>query len=130
MSCADACSSWKQLRPERQRLDAALRASETRYRRLFETAQDGILLLDAATGQITDVNPFMVKMLGYSRAEFVGKHLWEIGPFKDAALTILSRLLHESRRLYGAHNWSGVKPNFGSHVDSSSPVCVSARKKI
>ena len=70
---------------ERQQLDAALRASETRYRRLFETAQDGILLLDAATGQITDVNPFLVKMLGYSHAEFVGKHLWEIGPFKDVA---------------------------------------------
>ena len=70
--------------------DAALWASEMRYRRLFETAQDGILLLDAATGQITDVNPFLVKMLGYSHAEFVGKHLWEIGPFKDVAETELA----------------------------------------
>ena len=60
---------------ERQQLDAALRASETRYQRLFETAQDGILLLDAATGQITDVNLFLVTMLGYSHAEFIGKHL-------------------------------------------------------
>jgi PAS domain S-box-containing protein len=70
---------------DRRQLDAALQVSETRYRRLFETAQDGILLLDAATGQITDVNPFLVTMLGYSHAEFVGKHLWEIGPFKDVA---------------------------------------------
>ena len=69
----------------RQRLDKALQVSETRYRRLFETAQDGILLLDAATGQITDVNPFLEKLLGYSHVELIGQHLWEIGPFKDVA---------------------------------------------
>src|ERR1700689_1536996 len=61
----------------------ALRASELRYRRLFETAKDGILILDAKTGQITDVNPFLVDLLGYSHDEFIGKPLWEIGPFKD-----------------------------------------------
>ena len=64
---------------------AALQDSETRYRRLFETAKDGILILDFGTGQITDVNPFLVEMLGYTRSEFVGKKLWEIGPFKDTA---------------------------------------------
>jgi len=56
---------------------------EIRYRRLFETATDGILLLDAETGEITDVNPFMVKLLGYSQDEFLGKKLWDVGPFKD-----------------------------------------------
>jgi len=60
-----------------------LRTSETRYRRLFETAQDGILLLNAETGQITDVNPFMVEMLGYPREHFLRRRLWEIGPVKD-----------------------------------------------
>jgi diguanylate cyclase (GGDEF)-like protein/PAS domain S-box-containing protein len=60
-----------------------LQASEVRYRRLFETAKDGILLLDADTGRITDVNPFLQDMLGYSHAEFLGKALWEIGPVKD-----------------------------------------------
>ncbi len=70
---------------ERQQTQAALQVSETRYRRLFETAQDGILILDADTGQITDVNPFLIKMLGYSHAEFLGKRLWEIGSFKDIA---------------------------------------------
>jgi len=64
-----------------------LRTSETRYRRLFETAQDGILLLDAKTGQITDVNPFMVDMLGYPREHFLRRELWEIGPVKDEALS-------------------------------------------
>ena len=62
---------------------AKLKASEVRYRRLFETAKDGILLLDADTGRITDVNPFLEDMLGYSHSEFIGKALWEIGPVKD-----------------------------------------------
>jgi PAS domain S-box-containing protein len=69
---------------ERQRAQHALQVSEVRYRRLFETAQDGILILDADTGQITEVNPYLVKMLGYPQAEFVGKKLWEIGTFKDS----------------------------------------------
>ena len=63
--------------------EEALKSSETRYRRLFETAQDGILILDAETGQISDVNPFLVEMLGYSHEDFLGKKLWEIGAFKD-----------------------------------------------
>ncbi|MEO8435450.1 MAG: PAS domain S-box protein [Pyrinomonadaceae bacterium] len=60
-----------------------LRDSEMRYRRLFESARDGILILDADSRQITDVNPSMVELLGYSRDEFLGKELWEIGLFKD-----------------------------------------------
>lgn len=63
--------------------DQKIRTSELRYRRLFEAAQDGILILDASTGAITDVNPFLIKMLGYSRAEFVEKKLWEVGAFRD-----------------------------------------------
>src|SRR5512140_2773770 len=70
---------------ERKRIEDALKASEIRYRRLFETAKDGILILDADTGRITDANPFLQKFLGYSRAELLGKMLWEIGPFKDIA---------------------------------------------
>ena len=61
-----------------------LRTSEIRYRRLFETAQDGVLILDAVTGRITDVNPFVVELLGYSRGELLGKELWEIGLLKNA----------------------------------------------
>ena len=63
--------------------DGAIKESETRYRRLFETAEDGILILDGNTGEITNVNPFLMKMLGYSREEFLGKKLWEIGSFKN-----------------------------------------------
>ncbi len=60
-----------------------IQTSELRYRRLFEAAQDGILILDAETGMITDVNPFLIKLLGYSREEFLEKRLWEVGAFKD-----------------------------------------------
>ena len=56
---------------------------DIRYRRLFETAQDGILILDANTGAITEANPFLTKLLGYSREELVDKQLWEIGAFTD-----------------------------------------------
>jgi PAS domain S-box-containing protein len=63
----------------------AILASERRYRRLFETAQDGILILDADTGQVVDANPFMKDLLGYSQEEFLGRKLWEIGPFKGSA---------------------------------------------
>ena len=60
-----------------------LAVSEARYRRLFETAQDGILLLNANTGKITDVNPYLLKMLGYPKDDILGKNLWQIGVFKD-----------------------------------------------
>jgi len=65
-------------------VDDALKDSEIRYRRLFESAKDGILLLDAVTGQITDANPFITNLLGYSYLEILGKKLWEIGLFKDS----------------------------------------------
>jgi len=68
---------------ERKRIREALKASEIRYRRVFETAKDGILILEADTGRITDANPYLQELLGYSRAELLGKMLWEIGPFKD-----------------------------------------------
>lgn len=68
---------------ESRRASVTLKSSEERYRRLFETAQDGILILDAQTGKITDVNPFLTDILGYSHAEIIGKRLWELGVFKD-----------------------------------------------
>ncbi|MEI8381836.1 MAG: PAS domain S-box protein [Planctomycetota bacterium] len=66
-------------------IELALMDSEIRYRRLFETAKDGILILDTASGRITDANPFMSELLGYSHEHFLGKELWEIGLFSDKA---------------------------------------------
>ncbi len=62
--------------------EEALRVSERRYRRLFEAARDGILILEVDTGTISDVNPFLTEMLGYSHTELVGTPIWELGPFK------------------------------------------------
>jgi PAS domain S-box-containing protein len=65
------------------RTEQALRASELSYRRLFEAAKDGILILETDTGRISDVNPFLVEMLGFSHGELVGTPIWELGPFRD-----------------------------------------------
>ena len=70
---------------KRRQAEQALQSSEIGYRRLFEAAKDGILIIDAATGKITDVNPFLLELLGYSRAELMGRHLWELGFFRDIA---------------------------------------------
>ena len=63
----------------------ALQESEKRYRRLFESARDGILILDADTGKVVDVNPFLLQLLGYSYDAICGQHIWELGVFKDIA---------------------------------------------
>src|SRR5687767_5572774 len=80
-SSADLLAAVKNnLRPEYRkgdgnetRTEQALRASELRYRRLFEAARDGILILDVDSGRITDVNPFLVELLGFSHHEMVGQ---------------------------------------------------------
>lgn len=64
---------------DRVQAEMALKVSEIRYRRLFESAQDGILILDGKTGYITDTNPYIQNLLGYQREELIGKNLWEIG---------------------------------------------------
>jgi len=68
---------------ERVESRAAMRASEIRYRRLFEAARDGILIVDPETRKITDANPFMTELLGYPHEELLGKELWQIGLLKD-----------------------------------------------
>jgi len=61
------------------------KASEEKYRRLFESAKDGILIMNAHKGIIEDVNPFLISFLGYPAEYFIGKELWEIGLFEDVA---------------------------------------------
>ena len=72
----------QQREAERQSANDALKASEMRYRRLFETAQDGILILNADTGQIDDVNPFLTDLLGYTRGAVAGKQTLGDRPFQ------------------------------------------------
>src|SRR5476651_2159547 len=61
----------------------SLRQSEIRYRRLFEAAHDGVLILDSVSRKITDANPFMSHLLGYRHEELLGKELWEVGLLRD-----------------------------------------------
>ena len=79
-------NSLKTLNIDNSKLKIAeeiLLASEIRYRRLFESAKDGILILDAETGMINDANPYLIELLGYSKEQFIEKEIWKIGFFKD-----------------------------------------------
>ncbi len=67
----------------RHQAESQLVASELRYRRLFESAKDGILILDAETGMVVDVNPYLIERLGFTREQFLGKKIWELGFFRD-----------------------------------------------
>jgi PAS domain S-box-containing protein len=68
-------------------VEEQLKLSEIKYRRLFEAAQDGIILIDPTTERIIDANPYLLNMIGYSLREVVGKALWEIGFFRDKQAT-------------------------------------------
>ena len=68
---------------EQRTAESVLKASELRYRRLFESAKDGILILDGEAATITDANPYIAELMGYSKDQLIGKELWQIGLFKD-----------------------------------------------
>lgn len=87
---------------ERHKIDKKLRLSEIRYRRLFEAAHDGVVLIDPGTCKIIDANPFMTHMLGYSRDELIGKELFEIGLLADEAASkaMVEELKRSSRIRY------------------------------
>ena len=72
-----------QIDDRRERLELSFAASELKFRRLFESAKDGILILDGESGTITDANPFLLDLLGYTHAEVIGKQIWEIGLLGD-----------------------------------------------
>jgi len=77
---------WQQqirLYNERYKMSEVARASDARYRQLFDTTRDGILILDAGTGTVVDMNPFMIELLGFSHEALLGKKIWELGFFKD-----------------------------------------------
>jgi PAS domain S-box-containing protein len=84
----------------RAKHESALRVSEIRYRRLFESAKDGILILDAETGKVVDANPFICELLGYPQEKLCDKELWEIGMFHDKAANQRAvKVLQENRYL-------------------------------
>jgi len=99
----------------RTKINDPLRDSEVRYRRLFETAKDGILLLDADTGCITDVNPFLEDLLGYAHTELLGKALWEIGPVKDISAS-QEAMRHLQNKEYIRYENLPLETRSGQHL--------------
>ena len=100
---------------ERKRAEEKLNASEVRYRRLFETSKDGILILDADTGMITDVNPFLIEMLGYTHEQFLGKKVWELGFFKDIVANE-DKFLELKQKEYARYEDLPLKTVDGRHL--------------
>jgi PAS domain S-box-containing protein len=96
--------------------DQSLIASEAQYRRLFESAQDGILIVDAGTGQIQDVNPFLLDLLGFSREEYLGKELWEVAAFQDSEAS-KSAFLELQQKGYIRYDNIPLHSKTGSNVE-------------
>ena len=102
---------------ERQKAEKALAESEQRFRRTFDTAKDGLLLLDKETGKISRVNPAISEMLGYPVGEFIGKSLYEIGLLKDReGYTDLHGKLNETGVVYFSDVM--VESRDGRHLDT------------
>jgi PAS domain S-box-containing protein len=106
----------REVRTARSLAEQALIASEAQYRRLFESAQDGILIVDAGTGQIQDVNPFLLDLLGFSREEYLGKKLWELAAFKDSEAS-KSAFLELQQRGYFRYNNIPLQAKAGNSVE-------------
>jgi len=100
----------------RKAAEAELGASERRYRRLFESAKDGILILDAVTGCIVDANPFMTELTGYAANELVGQRLWEVGAFADIAASKLA-FAHLQATEYARHEDLPLRARNGRAVE-------------
>ncbi len=111
---------------EHKRLESLLSESEERYRRLFETAKDGIVLLEKSNGHITHVNPAAEMMFGYSSKECSGKRLQDIGVMFDMGdfQTIIQELNKN-----GIINYTDVpvKTKSGQHIETDIYLVDRAR---
>jgi len=116
---------------DRKKAEEALQESETRYRRLFESAKDGILILDAENGHITDVNPYLLSMLGYSKSELIGKEVWEIGFLKDERASKFE-FLKLQRKRYARYDDLPLKTSQGKlvNVEFVSNVYLENNKQV
>jgi PAS domain S-box-containing protein len=116
---------------ERKQVEDALSVSEIRYRGLFESAKDGILILDSETGRIVDVNPILVNMLGYSREHFINKTIWEIGVFKNIVANQYE--YHEfQQKGYNRFEHLSLNTNDGRRIDIEfvSHVNIAHQQKV
>lgn len=102
---------------ERNRLEGLLIDSELQYRRLFETASDGIVLLEKGEGKITHANPAAEKLLGYTEKESLGNKLQDIGVSLD--LDDFQTTMQNLNKT-GIINYRNVKveTKSGKHIDT------------
>lgn len=116
---------------QRVRGEEHFAASEMRYRRLFESAKDGILILDSETGMIVDVNPFMTELLGYSHKEYLGKSIWDVGHFKDIVAN-KENFLELQRKEYIRYDDLPLETSDGqiAHVEFVSNVYMVNNQKV
>ena len=87
---------------ERKAAEEQLRSSENRYRRLFESSTDGILMVEPQSGLITDANPALLRLLGSIREQVVGRKLWQVGllPDQSAQQAFLRQVQQEGQLRY------------------------------
>jgi PAS domain S-box-containing protein len=116
---------------ERKLTEEAQANSETRYHGLFESARDGILILDSETGKIVDVNPVLINMLGYSKEQFINKSIWEIGVFKDIVLN-RDNYLEFQRKGYNRFEHLPLETKDGRRIDIEfiSHVNIAHQQKV
>lgn len=115
----------------RKRAEEKLSTSESRYRRLFESAKDGILMLDADSGQIVDVNPHLIEMLGYSHEELLGKKLWEMSVFQSIANSKEAFMeLQDTEYIRFENIPLEIKNGIPIHVEFVSNVFLVEQKKV
>jgi PAS domain S-box-containing protein len=95
--------------------EEALANSEIHYRRLFESAKDGILILDAATGKIRDVNPYLMDLTGYSKEQLVEKAIWDIGSFKDIVANY-NKFLELQQKKYARYEDLPIETSTGEKI--------------
>jgi PAS domain S-box-containing protein len=112
---------------EHKRLEELLNESEERYRRLFETASDGIVLLEKREGHITHVNPATEIMLGYSNEECIGNNLQDIGvPLDTSDFPAIMQALNKS----GIINYDDVPVKTRSGQDIFTDIYMVDRAKL
>ncbi len=114
-----------------KKAEEKLRASEIRYRRLFESAKDGILILNASNGEIVDANPFLLKMVGMTFDEIQGKELWEIGTFKNIITSKIAFSELQSKEYIRFEDMPLVRKDGKiTHVEFISNVYTAGNRKV
>ena len=72
-----------------KKTDEKLRKSEKKYKKLFESAIDPIIVLDT-DGVFVDVNKQVTKLLGYAKSDLIGKKFNEVNIFSKDSIDIIS----------------------------------------